>query len=139
MYTHQAHYRNTSGTHQAQRFDRISEKIIHVPFVCLMCASTFMVLVMLKNENYRQFPFQRCVPRQNRTFLAPCGSILSSVIFHEFGHFWLVLSNVPRGGHISLFYGPPWAFFGGSTYKCFARIKSFLGRLECICSSELKT
>ncbi len=51
MCTHQAHYRHTSGTHQAQRFDMIFEKSMDVPFVCLMCASTYAVLGVLKNEN----------------------------------------------------------------------------------------
>ena len=51
MCTHQAYYRHTSSTHQAQRFDRISEKIIDVPFVCHMCEDTYMVLEMLKNKN----------------------------------------------------------------------------------------
>ena len=50
MCTHQAHYRYTSGTHQAQRFDKIFEKIIDVPFVCHMCAHTCDVPEMLENE-----------------------------------------------------------------------------------------
>ena len=58
MCTHQAHYMHTSGTHQAQRFDRIFEKIIDVPFVCHMCAHTWGAPQMLKSEKYGQFPFE---------------------------------------------------------------------------------
>ena len=42
--------------------------------MCLMCAHTCDASGMLKNEKYRQFPFQRWHRRQNLTFLAPCGS-----------------------------------------------------------------
>ena len=65
---------HTSGTQQAQHFDRVFEKISDVPFVCHMCAHTRGAPRMLKNKMYGQFPFQRWHRRQKRTFLAPCGS-----------------------------------------------------------------
>ncbi len=39
-----------------------------------MCAHTCGASWMLKTEKYGQFPFQRWHKRQNRLFLAPCGS-----------------------------------------------------------------
>ena len=48
--------------------------MIDVRLVCHMCANTHEAFGLLKTENYGQFPFQRWHKRQNRTFLAPCGS-----------------------------------------------------------------
>ena len=48
----------TSGTHQAQRFDGIYEKMSDVPFVCHMCAHTWGASGMLKSEKYGQFPVE---------------------------------------------------------------------------------
>ena len=84
--THQAHYRHTSGTHQAQHFDRSFLKIIDVPFVCHMCAHTWWHYYRFRIEKYGQFPFQRRVARQKRTFLAPCGSGESLASFGNFQH-----------------------------------------------------
>ena len=78
---------HTSGTHQAQRFDRIFEKMSDVPFVCHMCAHTWWHYYRFRIEKYGQFPFQRRVKRQKRTFLAPCGFNKSPEIFLGFEHF----------------------------------------------------
>ena len=53
-----AHTRHIIGTHQAQRFDRIFEKMSDVPFVCHMCAHTWGASQMLKSEKYGQFTFE---------------------------------------------------------------------------------
>ena len=66
-----AHIRHTAGTVFLECFEKISD----VPFVCHMCAHTWGAPGMLKNEKYGQFPFQRWHRRQNRTFLASCGSV----------------------------------------------------------------
>ena len=49
-----------------------------------MCAHTCDASEMLKNEKYGQFPFQRWHRRQNRTFLAPCGSACFPAKNHRF-------------------------------------------------------
>ena len=49
-----------------------------------MCVHTCDVHEMLNNEKYGQFPFQRWHKRQNRTFLAPCGSACFLAKNHRF-------------------------------------------------------
>ena len=136
MCTHQAHYRHTSGTHQAQRFNRIFEKIIDVPFVCHMCADDWVLIIDNKIRKYRQFPFQRRVARQNRTFLALCGSILESMKIENFREFECSLTG---GSEKRCFSDPPARNFCGSIYKCRKQIKIFLRQLYDICSSDVKT
>ena len=136
MCTHQAHYMHTYGTHQAQRFDRSFLKISDVPFVCHMCADNWGACERFKIENYRQFPFQRRVARQNRTFLGSCGSIIRSIKIECFGEFQ---SSQRGGSEKRCFSDPPARNFCGSTYKCSNQIKIFLRKLYHICSSDVKT
>ena len=86
MCTQQAHYMHTSGTQQAQRFDMNFQKFFDVSSVCHMCAHTWWYYYRFRIEKDGQFPFQRRVARQKRTFLAPCGSSESLVNFGNFQH-----------------------------------------------------
>ena len=76
---------HTSGTHQAQHFDMNFQKIIDVPFVCHMCADHQGAYYRFKIKKFRQFPFECRVARQNRTFLARCGSLIRFAKNHGFG------------------------------------------------------
>ena len=61
--------------------------------MCLMCAHTCDTSGMVKNEKYRQFPFQRWHGRQNRTFLARCGSACFLATKVDFDQKLMILSR----------------------------------------------
>ena len=65
-------------------------KFLGVPFVYHMCAYSWWHYYRFRIEKYGQFPFQRRVKRQKRTFLAPCGFSESLVNFGHFGQFLLL-------------------------------------------------
>ena len=136
-------YVHTSGTLYAHirhsekhHFDMSFEKNIDVPVVCMMYSKCSCGLWDIKNKKYRQFPFQRRVARQNRTFLAPCGSLQSLINFAIFRLFFV---HCQWGGRIIVILPPHWTFFCGSTYNRRVQIKFFVRKLHDICSSEIKT
>ena len=73
-----------------------------------MCAHTWWHYYRFRIEKYGQFPFQRRVARQKRTFLAPCGSTETLV---NFGHFGQFLLHDQRGAQNHGDYEPPFEFF----------------------------
>ena len=127
-----AHTRHVEKHH----FDMSFEKNIDVPVVCMMYSKCSCGFWDIKNKKYRQFPFQRRVARQNRTFLAPCGSLQSLI---NFAIFQVFLCTTKGGIQNSCFWIPPLTFFCGNTYNRRVRIKFFLRELHDICSSEIKT
>ena len=112
------------------------QKFFDVPFVCHMCADTWWQYYRFRIEKYGQFPFQRRVARQKRTFLAPCGSSESLVNFDHFGQF---LCMAKGGGRIMVILPPPLIFFCGDIYFRRVQIKLFVSELHDICSSGIKT
>ena len=111
-------------------------KFLDVPFVCHMCAHNWWHYYRFRIKKYGQFPFQRRVARQKRTFLAPCGSRQSLV---SFGHFGQFLCMAKGGMEIMVISIPPLTFFYGGIYICRVQIKIFVSKLHDICSSEIKT
>ena len=112
------------------------QKFLDVPFVCDMRTHTWWHYYRFKIEKYGQFPFQRRVARQKRTFLAPCGYRQGLASFGNFQH---VFANGQWGGRIMVILPPPLTFFCGGIYIRRVQIKIFLSELYDICSSEIKT
>ena len=104
MCTHQAHYVYTSGTQQAQYFENILKKLV----MCLLCAACVHIITcgasrMLNTEKYGQFPFQRWHKRQNRTFLAPCGSAYFLAKNHRFDEKSRILARMAENRDFLLY------------------------------------
>ena len=127
-----AHIRHSEKHH----FDMSFEKNIDVPLVCMMYKKCSCGLWNITNKKHMQFSFQRRVARQNRTFLAPCGSLQSLI---NFAIFRVFLCIVKGGVENVVFSTPHWTFFCRSTYNRRVQIKFFVRELHDICSSEIKT